>query len=459
MDPKRRDLYDSYGETGLKLIEDPQSLDPQTAFTNFMRSSSLDRCAIFLTILGVTAFVLLWPVLLCLQTDQKIHIPWTAIWTPLWVLDALLLFMFWFIALLGRQAPPEGLEEGWRDDWPARLLNAVQFTCNVLFQIFLTLKLDKDVGWDWSSVFAPWLAWEGIQLFRNLTIASSGGAPTPFATSNEERTLLRAMAVRQAMLSIQHGVLRIVFCALAILKLDEKIHVTWWVVFVPLWLFFGTQFLGICVEYSLARRLQDTLEAAASPVDPETGAGGELPPEEAMMREQAEVMASRASMLGCQASILLMMALLGVARIEGAHYSVFIIFLPVFILVGCFTCSLGCAVCCLRDPEMMMEGEMGEHRPLNPGAQASSTAGATSTTVAVAVAVAEASSTGTGAGAGGGNNNTNSPSTKTGPSSPARVVYQPPAPTTTTSDATPAAASSSTTEAASAAKEEIGGID
>jgi len=67
VDPKRRDLYDEFGETGLKLIEDPQSMDPQTAFVNFMRSSSYDRCAIFMTIVGVTLFVLMWPVLLCLQ--------------------------------------------------------------------------------------------------------------------------------------------------------------------------------------------------------------------------------------------------------------------------------------------------------------------------------------------------------------------------------------------------------
>ena len=71
VDPKRRDLYDEFGETGLKLIEDPQSMDPQTAFVNFMRSSSYDRCAIFMTIVGVTAFVLMWPVLLCLQVRVR----------------------------------------------------------------------------------------------------------------------------------------------------------------------------------------------------------------------------------------------------------------------------------------------------------------------------------------------------------------------------------------------------
>ena len=127
-----------------------------------------------------------------------------------------------------------------------------------------------------------------------------------------------------------------------------------------------------------------TEHAIAEVVDPETGEV-ELGPEETMIQEQAELMASRASMMGCQAAVVMMMALLGVARIEGAHYSVFLVFLPVFVIVGCFTCSLGCAVCCLREPEegMGMMGGDGEHRPLNPGAQASSTAGATSTTVAM----------------------------------------------------------------------------
>jgi hypothetical protein len=35
-----------------------------------------------------------------------------------------------------------------------------------------------------------------------------------------------------------------------------------------------------------------------------------------MLQQQAELMASRASMLGCQACVMLMMALLAVGRIE-----------------------------------------------------------------------------------------------------------------------------------------------
>ena len=53
-----------------------------------------------------------------------------------------------------------------------------------------------------------------------------------------------------------------------------------------------------------------------------------------MLRQQAELMSSRAAMLCCNATILLVIALLAVARIQGAGYSVFIIFIPLFIIVS-----------------------------------------------------------------------------------------------------------------------------
>lgn len=42
-----------------------------------------------------------------------------------------------------------GLEGEYKDDWPARVLNFLWFCANLLFQIFLTLKLDADVSWTW----------------------------------------------------------------------------------------------------------------------------------------------------------------------------------------------------------------------------------------------------------------------------------------------------------------------
>lgn len=42
------------------------------------------------------------------------------------------------------------------------------------------------------------------------------------ASSPEERAMLRAVQVRQAMLGVQNGVLRVIFVALAILKVRDE---------------------------------------------------------------------------------------------------------------------------------------------------------------------------------------------------------------------------------------------
>lgn len=54
---------------------------------------------------------------------------------------------------------------------------------------------------------------------------------------------------------------------------------------------------------------------------------------EQAIREEAEFIASRSSFQCCTLSVLLTFALLTVARIAGAHYTVFIIFIPLFLMV------------------------------------------------------------------------------------------------------------------------------
>lgn len=112
------------------------------------------------------------------------NLPWTGVWAPIWVLDALVFWVLLVGALIGPQAPPEGacgracrrpksakrrgesrvliavrvgvgaagaagLEGEYKDDWPARVLNFLWFCANLLFQIFLTLKLDGNISWTW----------------------------------------------------------------------------------------------------------------------------------------------------------------------------------------------------------------------------------------------------------------------------------------------------------------------
>jgi hypothetical protein len=47
-------------------------------------------------------------VLLCLRADGSISLPWTAVWAPLWLFDALLLLVLTLAAASGPQPAPEG---------------------------------------------------------------------------------------------------------------------------------------------------------------------------------------------------------------------------------------------------------------------------------------------------------------------------------------------------------------
>lgn len=61
-------------------------------------------------------------------------------------------------------------------------------------------------------------------------LESPNQAPGPEAgSSEEERAMVRAIQVRQAMQGIQNGVLRVIFVALAILK----VRPSWWSPLLP----------------------------------------------------------------------------------------------------------------------------------------------------------------------------------------------------------------------------------
>lgn len=44
---------------------------------------------------------------------------------------------------------PSGLEGEYKDDFPVRVINVVWFVANLLFQVFLTLRLDHVIPFTW----------------------------------------------------------------------------------------------------------------------------------------------------------------------------------------------------------------------------------------------------------------------------------------------------------------------
>ncbi|CAM9501197.1 unnamed protein product, partial [Ascophyllum nodosum] len=87
-DPEKRDLYNQVGEAGMAIMEDPfASKDNMTK--NFLTMGTTDRLRLVMFVLLVVGSLLLWPIFFSAKVDGETSSSWVALWTPLWVYDAL----------------------------------------------------------------------------------------------------------------------------------------------------------------------------------------------------------------------------------------------------------------------------------------------------------------------------------------------------------------------------------
>lgn len=56
---------------------------------NFLRMGTRDRLRLVIFVLLFVGAVLLWPILFCAKVDGDTSASWVALWTPLWIYNAL----------------------------------------------------------------------------------------------------------------------------------------------------------------------------------------------------------------------------------------------------------------------------------------------------------------------------------------------------------------------------------
>lgn len=61
----------------------------QNMVKNFLRMDTRDRLRLVIFVLIFVGAVLLWPILFCAKVDGDTSASWVALWTPLWIYDAL----------------------------------------------------------------------------------------------------------------------------------------------------------------------------------------------------------------------------------------------------------------------------------------------------------------------------------------------------------------------------------
>lgn len=374
----------------MKFVEAPQEVDPMSLIKNFQKNKS-DRAKIFCIITFFIASLLVLPVLFSVKCDSNPStLPWLALWTPMWIVDLVLLgasVMHFCIKSVTpeekarRKAEKENnnaadathededTDDDIEDDTPfsTKVFGFITTSLFVLIQIFVLMKLDKVenvVDWNWFAVFAPWFLYEFFVVtalihpafIEEIKKPIFGNIHDPSVQEeghDEEDKIMKQILEENAYFSKifmrSKDRKTIVVCLLRswqaiflAVKLNQTVRWNWGAVFVPIWIFLFYQY---CYAYMLkiwAAREVNGVDTEALMANPES-----LDPLTEQKLQRGQILNGASSML-CftQLSVILMSVLL-VSRLESTTFSTFIIILPVFLGIGFCACAAFCFVICL----------------------------------------------------------------------------------------------------------------
>ena len=153
-DPKKRQIYDALGHKGMDFVINPaHAYDPHVLMGNLAKSSVFDRTKLMALVCAFFGMVLLQPILICAKVDQMLArngqalegSSWVAIFVPFWLYS----IFFGVILVVGKA-------------W----LQLAHWTCFVVGILFLTLRWDEIIDWDYAAVFAPLYLWMAIRIIE-----------------------------------------------------------------------------------------------------------------------------------------------------------------------------------------------------------------------------------------------------------------------------------------------------
>lgn len=220
-----------------------------------------------LVVAMIFAALSILPILFCLKCDGTLgkNAPWVAIWTPMWLIDFVALALAALIFVDQQERVNEDGEPIEREHVPilSKVINAITTILFVLIQVFLFLKLDRYINWNWFAVFSPWLAYEAVQVFIILPVAFSS-IPIPnfdaicFSVDDEESgesdLLMRRILMEKEFFdkhfmraterkSLVGHLLRAWLAVFLALKLNGEVNFNWGLVLLPVWISFFSQYL------------------------------------------------------------------------------------------------------------------------------------------------------------------------------------------------------------------------
>ncbi|KAG1169711.1 hypothetical protein G6F70_008176 [Rhizopus microsporus] len=334
-DDQKRRVYDRYGELGLQMMGTVMNplFDPQV-------ESMLFTILFFISFL-FTLFIL-FLAFLTVRIDELVLWPWRVVWIPMWIIDIIIFYHLirFIVSSQKEQGKDEKMEEEdeagkkKRFEKQAKMVQRgvwiINFTLLLLFQIFIVLKLDQVLSsWTACQVFIPYFVFEGIQLIH-ITMNTVIGCVA--IVSVQEQKQIPYYLFQQYWLFI----LRLCALILIALRIDDIIHCSWAIVFIPLYLVGLKYGLELIYRYYRYSRLPQ--------------------PE---IAHQGKITVMFGMIIFVIVSVLVY-ALVGLVarRLDGY---VFVrmshVFVPLFIIFSFLLCCSGCCLPCLLKASVMPDLE------------------------------------------------------------------------------------------------------
>mmetsp|Transcript_19581 Transcript_19581/g.48760 ORF Transcript_19581/g.48760 Transcript_19581/m.48760 type:complete len:528 (-) Transcript_19581:55-1638(-) len=365
-DPHKRETYDAIGAKGMKWIDEPISMDPQELAQNFVNASILDRAKIFAIFVALVVVILYIPVIVCLHIDGVFgkDASWIMTLIPLWLGNALTLFYYSRILAMPTIPRPEEIpEDQWMDPFPmhVRIAAFVKFLLLATFEVFLALKLDDRVDWQWGVVLLPLLLWEAIRFYQAWT-----SKPIPELAQYFD---LREKARQDLIMS---GC-RLVFIVILIVQFDTSVDLNWWLTFLPFWI----AIFGVCVvnyqafakvklaavqkdpelfgviptttgDEELGTNLTGNVDYGSVGNDgaatPEVASSNLTEEEKQKLKEEVVNSGSKLCTQCCSQGFILLILCLIVGKLQGASFSTLWLISPLLFAAGIILCCLGIAI-------------------------------------------------------------------------------------------------------------------
>ena len=312
------------------------------------------------------------PILFVLKCDGTLGSegPWVAIWAPMWAMD----IIFLVIACLVFQGTKNDVDENGEPievlEKPSTLLkitNMVVTITFILLQIFILMRLDGYIQWNWFAVFSPWFLYELIRVFICLKvilipiatpdyeviksfIRSSSSSDEENMMKNEEEFKVMKLTLEeeyfQAHLNRQQEIRSMIGYLLRAwqgvflaLKVNGDITWNWGLVLLPIWVYLFVQILYIIAFKLWARYVSKSRRSTFGITgDHEPGIESEI------FDRRSSFLQNLSITIFAFTLVQVFMAVLLVSRLEKSVFTTFIIILPVFLILGCCCCSVMCGI-------------------------------------------------------------------------------------------------------------------